>query len=96
MALGPLTVGSQYQWKATLTKNGAVWDLSALTVTVWWRRPGKGGQFSQPADSATSLGVVTYTDVSPQLNVPGTWTFSVFVQGFGFILAQEFDVRNSP
>lgn len=95
MAIGPLTVGSEYKWQFTLTKNGATWDLSALTCTFWWKRP-DGSKFNQPADSATSAGVVTYTDTAPQLNTPGAWTVSVFVAGFGYTLPQEFVVRNSP
>ncbi len=97
MALGDteLTTGSMYQWITTLTKNSAVWDISALTVTFWWKRP-NGTKFSKVADTATSLGVATYTDVLPQLDTQGPWHFSVFVENFGYILSREFTVRNSP
>lgn len=97
-ALGttPLTLGSQYKWQLTVTKDGAAWDLSAQTVRLWWKRP-DGSKFSQPADSATSGGVVTYADVASQLDrVGNTWTLSVQVVGYGWTVPVAFAVVASP
>ncbi len=93
----PLTVGSLYTWQATVTKDQLTWDLSALAVTLWWRRPDVT-TFSRPADSATAQGVVTYSDPGPQslLNEQGVWAFSVQVAGFGFTAPVPFTVVNSP
>lgn len=91
----PLVQWSLYTWQVTLSKDGAVWDLSAASVTFWWTRP-DGTRFSQPA-VGNSSGVCTYQDVATQLNVPGnTWTFSVQVAGYGWTVPIPFMVVASP
>jgi hypothetical protein len=96
-ALGevPLTVGSLHKWQPTITKDGAPWDLTALAVTLWWKRP-NGSKFSQPADSTTNLGVVVYQDRASQLDAIGHWTLSAFIPGFGPTLPVPFWVIDSP
>ncbi len=90
-----LTVGSLYKWQLTLTKDGATWDLSAQTVTLWWKRPA-GTTFSKAADTVTSAGVATYSDVASQLDVAGAWTLAAFVTGFGWTLPVAFTVVVAP
>ncbi len=95
MSISPRTLGSKYKWQFTLTKDTAVWDVSAVVCVFWWKRP-DGSKFSQTADTATALGVVTYTDTAAQLNQVGAWTVSVFITGFGYVAAQDFLVVYSP
>jgi len=91
----PLTLGSLYKWQLTVTKDGAVWDLSAATVTFWWKRP-NGSKFSQVA-AGDSSGVCTYQDVASQLDATGnTWTFSAQVAGYGWTVPVTFGVVGSP
>lgn len=90
-----LTVGSLYKWQATLTRDSATWDLSAATVTFWWKKP-DGSKVSQTVDTATAGGVCTYSDVASQLDQIGPWTFSAFVNGYGYVLATSFNVVYSP
>lgn len=92
----PLTVGSFYAWTITLTKDGAPWDLSAQTVTFFWRRPDKS--IIQKVATGDSSGVCTYTDTAPGvLDHQGqTWTFSAYVTGFGYTVPVTFAVVAAP
>lgn len=95
----PLTVGSQYKFLDTITKNGAVWDLTGATVTIFFKRP-DGSTFStagslHDADS----GQVTYTCSTSDLSVAGNWTRSWRVVLGGFTDYSEpilFTVVASP
>lgn len=72
-----ITVGSQYRFEATITKNGAVWDLTGATVLIYFKRP-DGTTFSKSASllNATA-GQVNYDSAVGDLNQAGTtWTRS--------------------
>lgn len=71
-----LTVGSQYQFEETITKNGAVWDLTGATVLIFFKRP-DATTFSQAATIANAAaGQVTYDSLTTDLNMAGDWTLS--------------------
>lgn len=73
---GTLTVGSQYRFQATITKNGLLWDLTSATVVIYFKRP-DGTTFNQTGAllSATN-GQVNYDCTTSDLNQAGSWTRS--------------------
>lgn len=74
--MNALTVGSQYRFLDTLTKDKRLWDLTGATVTIYFKRP-DGTTFSQSASlfSAT-VGQVNYDCSTSDLNQAGNWTRS--------------------
>lgn len=90
----PLTVNSLHIWQRTLTKDGAVWDLSAETVYFWWRD--QYGTATKQLATGDSAGLCAYTDTATQIPRAGTWTFSVEVVGFGLVVSVPFSVEPSP
>lgn len=71
----PLTVGSQYRFEATLTKDGSPWDLTGATVTLYFKRP-DGTTFSKTGSLLNSglNGQVYYDCTTTDLDQAGNWT----------------------
>lgn len=74
--MNTLTVGSQYRFEATLTKDGSVWNLTGAAVLIWFKRP-DGTTFSKTASLLNAAaGQVNYDSAAADLNQAGTWTRS--------------------
>jgi uncharacterized protein YfaS (alpha-2-macroglobulin family) len=91
----PVVLGSKHLWTRELTLNGAVWDLSAKAVTLWWKKP-SGETISAPADSADAAGLVSYNDTVGVLDQLGHWSLSFEVSGYGKTYGIPFSVVASP
>lgn len=72
--MSALTVGSQYRFLATITKDGSVWDLTGATVRVHFKKP-DGTTFSAAASIFNAAaGQVSYDCSTSDLSVAGNWT----------------------
>lgn len=71
-----LTVGSQYRFQATLTKDGSLWNLTGATIVVYFKRP-DGTTFNKTASLLNAAaGQVNYDSATGDLNQAGNWTRS--------------------
>ena len=71
-----LTLGSQYKFLATLTKDGTTWNLTGATVVLYFKRP-DGTVFSVPAAILNGpAGQAYYNSAVGDLNQVGGWTRS--------------------
>lgn len=71
---GDLVVGSTYRFRATITKDGVAWDLSAATVYMILEDP-DGVQTTNLAtvESPASAGIVHWDNATTDLNQAGDW-----------------------
>jgi hypothetical protein len=90
----PLTVGSKRRWEFTVTKDGAVWDLTGVPVSLWWHKP--NGTLTTASASGDAQGKITVTDTASVLDAPGAWAVAADVTGFGRTPAVGFVVVASP
>lgn len=75
MATGVLFTGSTYRLRATITKDGSAWDLSAASVYVILRDPdGVEVQKAATVQSPASAGVAYYVTTTTDLATRGHWT----------------------
>ena len=74
VAVGSIVEGSTIAFVLNAQKDGATWDLTAATVSLYLRDP--YGSWSA-ANSATltnaSAGIATYTTTTSDLNYEGQW-----------------------
>lgn len=73
MANEVFKLGSTQRLQITARKDGAVWDLTSATITLFLRRPdGKETEYSATASSPTS-GIARYDAAASVLNKTGNW-----------------------
>lgn len=69
--------GGTYKFRATITKDGAVWDLTAATVTIVFVPPYSAAEFSKTVTKENAAGGIVYyvtaAGLTPDLDVAGQW-----------------------
>lgn len=99
MADQALVIGNTYDFRATITKDGAAWNLASATVTVEFKQP-DGTTVSKSATVlSASAGTVSYTNDADLLASSGQWTRAWKVVDGSIVqkgLPIPFNVQESP
>lgn len=78
--LGEFSIGSTDRFRATITKDGVAWDLSAGTVTLTFEKPDRSTQFTRAMVAEDASGGVFYYDsTTDEIDTVGWWTCQVRV-----------------
>lgn len=97
--MSSLTVGSQYRFRATLTKDGMVWDLTGATITLNFKKPDGSTSTRSASLLVASSGQVYYDSTVADLDQAGEWRRSWKVNLGGIIsltVPVRFTVVESP
>lgn len=74
--MNTVTVGSQYRFLGTLTKDGAVWDLTGATVQLLFKKPDATTVTKTATILSAAAGQVYYDSAAADLDQAGNWTRS--------------------
>lgn len=78
--LGEFNTGSVDRIRATITKDGAVWNLSSGTVTLTFEKPDRATQFSRSMVAENAAGGIFYYDTTTtEIDETGWWTVTMTV-----------------
>lgn len=72
--MAALTQASTYRFKLTATKDGAVWDLTAATVTLLLRDPSGNAGTKSASLLVAADGTAYYDTLTTDLDELGVWS----------------------
>jgi hypothetical protein len=97
--MNQLTVGSQYRFRATITKDGAVWNITGATVTLHLKNPSGTTSIKSASILSATNGQVYYDSAAADLDVAGQWkrSWKISLSGvIDFTAPVQFTVVEAP
>jgi hypothetical protein len=86
MAVGPIVVGSTYQWLPSFLRNRAIFDLTGATIVISFLPPTGTAQIFTMSIVSAPAGTATYTNLTTLFSVAGEWFRSYKITVGGIVL----------